>query len=353
MRISLYTQGDLRVNSHYGYGKSFIKIQESFRNFKYNKNRLKVEWNSPRSKIQMYYGPHPVHNAHYANQFKIHMSQIESDKFEDHKVKAYSSVNEFWTANQWGANAAINSGIDESKVFVYEHGIESKEVIPVLRGKKNKIRFLHIDSGSPRKRSDLVEEAFNELYKNNKDIELTLKYSHSPHGNESWLNEEVLEKRGNWLRPGTRHINETLSVEEMKSLINFHDVLVYPSEGEGFGLIPLECLVTGMPTISTHEWCSYSKYLHEGKIISEIKPSKINWGYHKEGNGTISNVESVMDRMQYFIDNIESLSNKFYNQVEEISSEYTWENKTNKFLNNFIDRVGIDMFSINIKGSSI
>jgi hypothetical protein len=55
-----------------------------------------------------------------------------------------------------------------------------------------------------------------------------------------------------------------------------------------------------------------------------------------------------MDRMQYFIDNIESLSNKFYNQVEEISSEYTWENKTNKFLNSFIDRVGLDMFKTHI-----
>ena len=345
MRMSLFTQGDLRSNSHYGYGKSFIKIQESFRKFEYNGKKINIEYNSPRSKIQMYYGPHPVHNAHYDHQFKIHMSQIEASGLEKHKIDQYNNVNEFWTANYWGASAAINSGVDKNKVFVYEHGIDSKEVVPMLRGKKNKIRFLHIDSGSPRKRSDLVEQAFNELYKNNKDIELTLKYSHSPHGNKSWLNEEVLEKRGNWLRPGTRHINETLSIEEMKSLINFHDVLVYPSEGEGFGLIPLECLVTGMPTISTHEWCSYSKYLHEGKLISEIKPSKINWGYHKEGNVTISSVESVMDRMQYFIDNIESLSNKFYNQVEEISNEYTWENKTNKFLNSFIDRVGIDMFN--------
>jgi glycosyltransferase involved in cell wall biosynthesis len=344
MRISLNAAPIVRIDNTCGYGKSFIKIQESFRKFEYNGKKINIEYNSPRSRIQMYYGPHPVHNAHYDHQFKIHMSQIEASGLEKHKIDQYNNVNEFWTANYWGASAAINSGVDKNKVFVYEHGIESKEVLPMLRGKKNKIRFLHIDSGSPRKRSDLVEQAFNELYKNNKDIELTLKYSHSPHGNESWLNKEVLEKRGNWLRPGTRHINETLSIEEMKSLINFHDVLVYPSEGEGFGLIPLECLVTGMPTISTHEWCSYSKYLHEGKIISEIKPSKINWGYHKKGNGTIATIDSVIDRMQYFIDNIDTLSNKFYNQVDEIKDEYTWENKTNKFLNSFIDRVGVDMF---------
>jgi hypothetical protein len=99
-----------------------------------------------------------------------------------------------------------------------------------------------------------------------------------------------------------------------------------------------------MPTISTHEWCSYSKYLHEGKIESKVKPSQINWGYHKEGNAVIAEFNSIVDKMQYFIDNIDTLSDKFYNQVEEIKNEYTWQNKTNKFLNSFIDRVGIDIF---------
>lgn len=344
MRISLNTQTDLRNNSHYGYGKSFIEIQKAFRNYRYNDERLVVDFNSPRSKVQMYYGPHPVHNAHHPNQYKVHMSQIESTKFEQHKVEAYSSVDEFWTASEWGKEAAVNSGMDESRVFVYHHGIDPNLYTPFLRGQKNKIRFLHIDSGSPRKRSDLVEDAFNILYKKNKNIELTLKYSHSPHLGHSWLNESVLEKNGNWVRPGTRHINETLSDQEMVSLINFHDVLVYPSEGEGFGMIPLEVLATGMPVISTHEWAPYSNYFKPGHIESELKPSKINWGYHKEGNATIAVFDSIVERMQYFIDNIEKMSTDCFNQVDQIKEEYSWQNKTNIFLDSVIHRLGADMF---------
>jgi len=342
MRISLNTQADLRSNNHYGYGKSFIEIQKAFRNYSYNEQRLYVDFNSKRCKAQMYYGPHPVHNAHYPHQFKIHMSQTESTAFEKHKVDAYSSADEFWTANEWGMNAAIESGIPEEKVFVYHHGINPEIYNAFLRGKKDKIRFLHIDSGSPRKRSDLVENAFNEIYKKNKNIELTLKYSHQPHGEESWLNQDVLKNRGNWIRPGTRHINETLSQNEMVALINFHDVLVYPSEGEGFGMIPLEVLATGMPVISTHEWAPYSEYFKSGHIESKIKPSTINWGYSKEGNATIANFDSVIDRMQYFIDNIDLLSKDYFDQVDTIRSEYSWQNKTNNFLDSFVNRVGPD-----------
>jgi glycosyltransferase involved in cell wall biosynthesis len=346
MRISLYTQGDLRSNNHYGYGKSFIKIQESFRKFKYNDEKLKVEWNSPRSKLQMYYGPDPIERAFHKNQYRIHMSQHESTLIVPHKVHAYNNdCEEVWTANLWGAQSMINSGVDESKIFVYEHALDPNEYRPFLRGKNKKIRFLHINSDSPRKRSDLVEKAFDKLYEKNKDIELTLKYSFAPHKGKDWTSREVLETGGDWIRPCTRHIYETFSLEEMNALMNFHDVLVYPSEGEGFGLIPLEALATGMPVISTHEWCSYSKFLLDGKIESDIKESDTNWGYPKLGKATVPKLESIISTMQYFIDNIDTVSNNFYSQVDEIKNEYTWENKTNEFLNNFIQRVGIELFN--------
>jgi len=347
MRMSLYSQGDLRVNNHYGYGKTFIKIQDSFRKYRYNGEQIHIEWNSPRSKIQMYYGPHPVEDAHYSHQYKIHMSQHEATRIFPHKVKAYSEADEAWTANKWGAESMINSGVPEEKVFIFEHALDAEEFIPFMRGKKDKIRFLHIDSGSPRKRSDLVEKAFDILYKKYDNIELTLKYSHAPHLGKSWFEEDTLTTSGNWVRPGTRHINETISQEEMKSLINFHDVLVYPSEGEGFGMIPLEVMATGMPVISTHEWCSYSKYLINEAIESEIKESEIDWGYPKIGSGVIAKFDSIVDRMEYAINNIEKISNKYYGQVEDIKSEYTWENKTKEFLDSFIGRVGKDMFNGN------
>lgn len=345
MRISLYTQGDMRSNTHYGYGKSFAAIEAAFRRYSYNGDRMVVEHRSARSKVQMYYGPHPVDWAHFEGQYKIHMSQHEATGIFDHKVRSYSQADEAWTANYWGKQSMVNSGVPEERVYVYEHGIDPNQYKPFLRAARDKIRFLHIDSGSPRKRSDLVEKAFSSIYPKYKDqIELTLKYTHAPHSGKDWSDENVLAKRGNWIRPGTRHINETLSESEMTALINYHDVLVYPSEGEGFGMIPLETLATGMPTISTHEWCSYSKYLIDNAIESDIKEPSIDWGYQRVGKGTIAKFDSIVYQMESAIENIDEISKKYYDQAPEILEEYSWDNKTKLFLDSVIDRLGPETF---------
>jgi glycosyltransferase involved in cell wall biosynthesis len=259
-----------------------------------------------------------------------------------HKVIAYNAANEAWTANQWGADAMINSGVSPEKIFVYEHGLDPKEFFPALRGKNNKIRFLHVDSGSPRKRSDLVEKAFRVLCENNKNIELTLKYSHFLPTALDWSKRETLEKSGEWITPEIRYIKETLSPSHMSELMMFHDVLVYPSEGEGFGLIPLEAMATGMPVISTHEWSSYSKFFIDEAISSKIEQSSVGWGYEKIGNAVIAEFDSIVYQMQRAIDNIEGVSQKYFNQVDSIKKEYTWKNQTKKALDGLIDRIGIE-----------
>lgn len=346
MRISLNTQSDMRSNTHYGYGKSFAEIQKAFRNYTYNDERLFVDYNAARTRVQMYYGPDPVQSAHHKGQYRIHMSQHESTMVVPHKARAYNlDCEEVWTANPWGAQSMVNSGVPEDKIHVYEHGIDPNMYSPVLRGNNEKIRFLHIDSGSPRKRSDLVEKAFESIYEKHKDkIELTLKYTHSPHGKKSWFDNDVLRKGGNWVRPGVRHIKETLTDEEMTSLINFHDILVYPSEGEGFGMIPLEVMATGMPAISTHEWCSYSKYLIDEAVESEVKESKISWGYPKLGDAVIANFDSIVYQMENAIENIDSISKKYYDQAPQILEEYSWQNQTNMFLDKTVSRLGVEAF---------
>ena len=343
--MSLFSQGDMRNNSHYGYGKSFIKIQDSIRQYRYNNEIMTVEWNSPRSKVQLYYGPDPIETAHHLGQYRIHMSQHESTAVVPHKARAYiNDCEEVWTANPWGANAMINSGVPESKIFIYEHGLSPEEFVPVLRGFNKKIRFLHIDSGSPRKRSDLVEKAFLKLYPKYKNIELTLKHSHGKLSKHNWDSEKVLEEAGEWEKPGIRYIRETLTPEDMINLINFHDVLVYPSEGEGFGMIPLEVMATGMPVISTHEWASYNKFFIENSITSEIKESKIDWGYPKIGKAVIADFDSIIFQMENAINNIDSIALKYFNQVEDIKKEYSWEKKTKDAIDGLISRVGVEMF---------
>jgi glycosyltransferase involved in cell wall biosynthesis len=338
-RLSLYSQADLRENIHYGYGHSFAKIAESIRQIKINGEPLIVDWNSPRSTAQIYYGPHPVQNSHYNHQYKIHMSQSESTEFEAHKQDAYRSADEFWTSGPMGVTAALNAGVPSQKIVLYEHGVDSSLYVPFLRGRRTKVRFLHIDSASGRKRADLAKRAFTSAFGANKNFELALKYSHFPHQGRSWHDGQTLEMGGTWVGPNVREIRETLSVEEMVSLLHFHDVLIYPSEGEGFGLIPLEALATGMPVISTAKWCSYEKYLLGNIIESSMGQTDTNWGYPHVGEWEVMNFDSIVWLMKLVSENISEQSLDFFKQTQEISDRYNWQNLTDKVIIDLFNRL--------------
>jgi glycosyltransferase involved in cell wall biosynthesis len=340
--MSLYSHRYLRIHSNYGYSYTYGEIEKHLRNYSYNEENLKLDLNSPKSKIQLYYGT--PDGFFYPHQYKIHMTQWESTLIPPNWVEHGKKYDEWWTANKFGADAFINSGVPEEKVHIFEHGVDANVWTPKLRGQNKKIRFLHVDSGSPRKRVDVVLKAFKKVFGDDPNYELTLKYSHSGNSKVDWKVKENLEKYGDWETSNVRYINEVLEIEDLISLYHFHDVLVYPSEGEGFGMIPLQALATGMPVISTSRWCSYDKYFSENIIDSKLGVSKIKEHYERYGNVVIPSLDSTMYLMKKVADDIENQSNIFYNQVGDVAKEYNWQSKTNDAMDRLVKRVGKEMF---------
>jgi glycosyltransferase involved in cell wall biosynthesis len=354
VKISFYTksqpgkpQENWTKDTFYGYGKSYVEIKKAFERYQYRGRPLEVLWNDPGCNAQVYFGFIPEEGSHYEHQYKIFMSHTESSLMPESRASGFLKADELWTGNDWGREAAIKAGLNPKKVFVYNLGIKPELYVPTIRGRKGKIRFLHIGAGWVRKRSDLVIEAFNILYKKYGDlIELTVKDvdEGAKTSIHNWLQDFVLKNAGEKISPGIRKIEETLSEQEMISLINFHDVLVYPSEGEGFGLIPLEAMASGMPVISTHEWCSYSDFLIDTAIDSEIKTSDSHWGYDMDGKVVVAQLESIVEQMENVIKNMESVSLKYFNQAPEILEQYSWDRVTKNFLDSRIPNIGVSKF---------
>lgn len=97
------------------------------------------------------------------------------------------------------------------------------------------------------------------MFGNNPDYQLTIKSHH-------FHSIRVYDKDGRFFNPedlysNIKAINEDYSVEQLVALYHSHDVLIYPSWGEGFGFIPLQALATGMPTICTYDWAQYKNTL--------------------------------------------------------------------------------------------
>ena len=342
-RMSLYAHPHVRASeSYFGYSYAYKEINKHLRQYQHNGNTINVDINSPKSKVQLYFGS--PHGFFYDHQYKIQMTQWESTLVPPHWVNHAKGYDEWWTANQFGADAFINAGVPAEKVHVFEHGVDSSMWTPKKRGTKDTIRFLHVDSGSPRKRGSLAVEAFKAAFKDNPDYEITLKHSHHAASQQDWFNEKILENHGKWESINVRHIRENMTLEHLVSLFHFHDILIYPSEGEGFGLIPLQALATGMPVISTSDWCSYDKYFNGNIIESHRGISDIVETYTRYGEVVLPHLDSMVDLMKNAAENFESQANIFYSQIPTVVQDYDWQRRTNLVMDSLIDRIGIDMF---------
>lgn len=343
LRMSMYAHPNVRKSgSYFGYAYTYYEIERHLRGYQYNGEKLQLDLNSPKSKVQLYYGSPP--GFFYPNQYKIQMTQWESTLVPPNWVDHAKDYNEWWTANQFGADAFINAGVPAEKIHVYEHGVDSQTWTPKKRGQNGVIRFLHVDSGSPRKRSDLAIKAFKAAFGNSLDYELTLKHSYKESTMVNWYDNEVLENHGEWESINVRHIKENIGLAELVHLFHFHDVLIYPSEGEGFGLIPLQALATGMPVISTSRWCSYDKYFTENIIESDLGVSEVVENYTRFGNVVLPEFDSIVNIMKNVVENFDRQSDMFYNQIPNVVSDYNWQDRTNLVMDSLIKRIGKDMF---------
>lgn len=355
--FSIHTDKDIReANGASGYSYGYNKIIEHFSNFKYGKSNLKVIENSPAASVQMFYMEPERYiftqtkngmvsknirsedfKKFHDDQYKILGTHLEATKVWSHWIDSMNSVDEIWVGNYFARDAVLNSGVT-TPTFVFEHGIDDMWK-PFKRGRNSKIRFLHVDSGSPRKRADMAERAFKDAFGDSQDVSLTLKYR----SGETDKGFDVM----NLFNQNVFKIHENLSQDEMLQLYYDHDVLVYPSEGEGFGFIPLQALATGMPVISTSRWCSYEKFLGENIIESIIGPTK-STGYF-EGEVVLPEHDSLVYLMRKVYNDINSQCDFYYKQSKQVIKEYNWQNKCNEMLNSFIKRVGVETLYPNEK----
>jgi len=125
-----------------------------------------------------------------------------------------------------------------------------------------------------RKGVDFVVDAFRELKNDGllrEDTELILKYL--PQREVNFTLNNVLGA------DGVRFIQRKFSFEEMNHLYCEVDCCVNPTHCEGFGLIPLEQMARGKPTIITNYSIPYINALYCYPVDYILKPSPVTWNH--------------------------------------------------------------------------
>lgn len=310
MKISFSTiPGNLRTDTGYGFAAyNMIRSLQALGH--------EVPFMDKSAAVQIHFSQPTWYNFQ-PHQYKIGYTPWESSALPEGWLEEFNKLDELWTTSEqckvWYEEAGV-----EVPVHVYLHGVNGA-FTPRKRTPRRKIRFLHIGEPAPRKAGQLVVDSFVKEFAGHDDVHLTVKCFSKMNTTRFYGPDGMI------MGPPDSHPHITLdmrslSTEELVQLYHSHDVLVYPSWGEGFGLIPLEALATGMPTICTEAWAPYKEFI----LPLESRLADSPWPLIHTGKMFEPSEPHLRSLMREVYSNYDKYSDQFYSQVPEVNAKFDW-----------------------------
>jgi glycosyltransferase involved in cell wall biosynthesis len=268
------------------------------------------------------------------DQYHIGYTPWESTELPENWAVDLNQCNEVWAPAHWVANVYKVEGITRP-IKVYPHGIDPKWK-PRLR-RPGVINFFHQGEPSPRKGGQMVVDAFVKAFQHRNDVHLTIK-AHGMNTTRIYKGEHIVGA------PDVVHKNITvirraLEEDELIKLYHEMDVMVYPSWGEGFGLIPFQGIATGMPTICTAAWATFKdELLPDLRLSSRLVKSP--WQRLHPGKQYKPDEEHLVELLQYASLNIEPLAERACEMGKVVHERYNWLKLTEEAFEPIVKKFG-------------
>lgn len=322
MKISWYTNpGDLQLNN--GYGVSGYNIVTSLQAIGHT-----IPYNDPDCQAQINFcWPTWFEDVLRPHQYNIGYTPWESTHLPPRWKEIFNQCDEVWTTSDWVKQVYENAGV-EKPIYVYEHGI-NEEWKPFKRKPNNVLRFLHHGEPAPRKGGQMAYEAFKAAFGDSQDVQLTIK-----------ANKVSTIRSGKGItfgEPGgnVRVIKSLYSLEDLVGLYWNHHAMIYPSYGEGFGLIPLQALATGMPVVSPKVWAPYREFINYGL---DTTPIDSPWPEIHPGQVYEPSFDDLVDAYRHVYKNYDSYSKEAFANSFKVHDRYNWQSLTKKAVQPLVER---------------
>lgn len=267
------------------------------------------------------------------NKYNIGYTPWESTKVPQSWLYNMQKCDEIWATSNFVKDIYIQNNV-HTNIHVIPHGITDEWTI-YERELTGRFNFLHVGGDSKRKNAQIVVDAFLELYDGNDDFRLILKYN-------KFCYAEIYEN--GVLVPATNHpqiigIPEIFTVDDLVKLYHKCHCLVYPTSGEGFGMIPLEAMATGMPTIVT-DATGCKEYSHLAIRLS-AEQTKAHWHDHVYGADTgewySPNIEDLLQIMSSVANEYETVSDSALKSARIVHAEWSWSAVADKIIARYED----------------
>jgi glycosyltransferase involved in cell wall biosynthesis len=294
-----------------GYGYASVCLIEALQ-----RQQVRVDFMNETAPAHISFIQPPWYQTPHKKQYSVGYTPWESSVLPEGWKGPMDEQDEIWTPSKYCQEVFANYDI-EAKVV--PHGIDP-EIYSINERILNKpFVFYHAGSPTERKGSQLVVDAFIDLFEGNSDVILLLKSSGPT--NARWR-----DKKGHYHGNAAKHpqiqvVEFGVEVEDMARLYHRAHCFVYPSNGEGFGLIPFQAIATGMPTILT-DATALSDFAHLG-IPLKSTPEE-GYGIHK-GMWAAPDKDHLRELMLKVYENWEEENKKAVQNARILHATQTWD----------------------------
>ena len=250
----------------------------------------------------------------------------ETNRLPTDWVRDCNNMDEIWTCSKAMQEVFINSGITKP-VHEFKLGVDPKIYFPKKQSINGTFKFLSMGSPSTRKNSQIAVDAFLKVFGQDDGCELIYK-SNGPQDARIYINGSMYPLE----HPRIKVINHEVTVEELGEIYDSANCLLYPTSGEGWGLIPFQAIAKGIPTICTNA-------LAATEFANMSVPLDFKWGtknmsgiYENAGEWAEPNFDDLCDKMLYVVNNYAEVCDETYRGAEFINQNMTWEHVSQKYI---------------------
>lgn len=297
-----------------GYGVASGKIINGLKQFDidispvYNNQKVGLLFHNPYSILKM------------ENPYRIIYTMFESTKIPDDWKEYLEAADKVLVPSKWCQEVFLKSGIETTVVPLgYDDNIFRYYERPNKRKIKRDFVFLHYNAFNIRKGFLELFKAFTQEFDKTEPVKMIFKT------NLRSLPIPIVKEK----YPNIEIIHEEYSEKDLIDLIHRSDCFVFPSRGEGFGMTPLECMATGIPTIvpNAHGITEYfnSDYMYEVKVKEMCPGIYQRYKNQDVGEMYVNDVEDLRKQMRYVYEHQDEALEKG-RKASEYVKKWTWEN---------------------------
>jgi glycosyltransferase involved in cell wall biosynthesis len=260
----------------------------------------------------------PIGYGGNKNQIRVGYTPWESTVVPQEWIGMINTRDLFWTTSNWCKEVFAASGVTVP-IEVVNHGLNPEDFTLSKRSVDGPFVFFHMGEPADRKNGQMVFDAFRKVFGKKEDVHLVFKahaYLMARWKDGEHIIGEVTD------HPRVLAYRGVIDVKQLNAMMQGMHCLVYPSNGEGFGLIPFQAIGTGMPTILP-AYSGMADFARYGiNVDFTVGPSMHD--YH-EGEWCWPSFDDLCDKMLYVYENYDSVSEKAYEDAIGLREEFSWQ----------------------------